>query len=368
MKKALLISCFDWFKARLAPIRDLLICQGYDVSILTSDFNHIKKRTVDERFSECTYIHVHPYKKNLSLDRIISHLYFGKQAAEFIEKEKPDLIYLLLPPNNIAKYCALYKRKNPNIKFIIDIIDLWPESMPIGVLQRTPFAWLWKKWRDKAIKVADHVFTECDLYQDRLAKVLEPSKTTTLHLYKEQTEEERKLVQDIINSKKQDDIIRFAYLGSMNNIVDIEGICKVLKEFISIGKKCEFHAIGDGESRDRFEKSVRETGCDVHFYGKVFDEIEKIKILSPCDYAFNMMKGSISVGLTIKSIDYLSYGLPLINNIKGDTWKLVEKYRIGINVCEKILIDEKIDHKRVVLLFEEFFSKETFVNAFNKYE
>lgn len=363
MKKALLVSCFNWYKARLELVRDLLNSKGYEVTVLTSDFSHIKKKAIEERYSECTYIHVPPYKKNLSLDRIKSHLYFGKQVAKFIENEKPDLIYLLLPPNNTAKYCARYKRKNPETKLIIDIIDLWPESMPLGALKRTPLAWIWKKWRDDAIKVADHVFTECDLYQDKLAGTLNPSKTSTLHLFKKQTEEEKQLVQDIINRKEQDDTVRFAYLGSMNSIIDIDGICKVIKEFISLGKKCELHAIGDGESSERFEKAVREIGCETHFYGKIFDEIEKIKILSPCDYALNMMKGNISVGLTIKSIDYLAYGLPLINNIKGDTWKLVDEKKVGLNVAEEKVVFGSVDHGMVKRVFDDMFTKEMFINS-----
>ena len=48
-------------------------------------------------------------------------------------------------------------------------------------------------------------------------------------------------------------------------------------------------------------------------------------------FGINMMKPGICVGLTMKSIDYFCYGLPLINNIPGDTWKLVEKEQIGIN-------------------------------------
>ena len=36
----------------------------------------------------------------------------------------------------------------------------------------------------------------------------------------------------------------------------------------------------------------------------------------------------------MKSIDYFCYGVPLINNIPGDTWQLVDEYGIGIN-CEK---------------------------------
>jgi hypothetical protein len=36
----------------------------------------------------------------------------------------------------------------------------------------------------------------------------------------------------------------------------------------------------------------------------------------------------------MKSVDYFCYGLPIINNIPGDTWTLVEQYDAGVNVGE----------------------------------
>jgi len=367
MKRAVLISCFDWYKARLKTVRELLIEQGYDVLILEADFDHIKKIPISIRYSECTYIHVPPYKGNISYGRIRSHLSFGKQVADFICELKPELLYCQVPPNNTANECRKYKIRNPETKLIVDIIDLWPESMPLERIKRTPPINVWRNWRDDAIKVADHVFTECDLYKEKLKSVLDPSKTSTLHLYKEQTEEERKLVEEIIRRGKTDDVVRFAYLGSMNNIIDIEGICEVIQRTIEQGKTCELHAIGDGESREKFEGAVKATGCQTHFYGPVFDELEKIRILTPCDYAFNMMKGDIAVGLTIKSIDYLSYDLPLINNIRGDTWSYINSYNIGNNIDDKSFIEIcSINRHNIHSFFLEYLSKAVFVDGVEK--
>lgn len=368
MKKAVLISCFDWYNTRLRPIRELLIQKGYEVAVLEMDFHHINKEPIEVRYRECTYISVPEYKNNISISRLRSHLVFGKKVNQWIQENNPELICCQVPPNNVAKYCMQYKQSHPDTRFILDIIDLWPESMPLGKLKSTLPAKMWRNWRDKAITSADHVFTECDLYQEKLKNVLNPDKTSTLYLYKEQTDKEKEFVKKFIDEREQhvdDHIIRFAYLGSMNNIIDIEGICEVIQQFQNQGYFCELHAVGDGESRDRFEEAVRETGCQTHFYGPAFDEIEKIKILAPCDYAFNMMKGDISVGLTIKSIDYLSYGLPLINNIRGDTWKMVEDLRIGINVDNDAEI-RNVDHNRVVRVFNERFTKEpSFITKIN---
>ena len=363
MKKALMISCFDWYKTRIEPIRHFLIDKGYDVTVLIADYDHIKKRPIEKKYPECTYVSVPQYKKNISFKRLYSHMNFGKSVSKELKKTKPDLIYLQLPPNNIARYCKAYKQKHPDTVLILDIIDLWPESMPLDRIRNLPPAKVWRGWRDNCIDAADHVFTECRLYQEKLN--MDKSRTSTLHLFKNQTEEDKGLVEDIIKKReKRDDLIKFVYLGSMNNIIDIEGICAVIKSFIDKGYKCELHAIGDGESRTQFESAVKQTGCETFFYGVIFDEKEKIRILAPCDFAFNMMQDSITVGLTIKSIDYFSYGIPVINSIPGDTRELIAANGVGINVDAGKSIEYKnIDHEKVLAFFDEKFTKTGFEKA-----
>ena len=78
MKRAVIISCFDWYEKRIKPIEDVLKKKEYDVNIIVFDFSHIEKKYVEKRFNSCTYIHVPKYRKNISLLRIKSHLYFGK--------------------------------------------------------------------------------------------------------------------------------------------------------------------------------------------------------------------------------------------------------------------------------------------------
>ncbi len=365
MPRALVISCFDWYKKRLEPIREKLITYGYEVAVLESDFDHIKKSPVSERYKECTYIHVPKYRSNLSIRRIWSHLVFARKVKKYINDYNPDLIHIQIPPNRTAQYCAEYKETHLETKLFLDIVDLWPESMPLGKLKDIPLLKKWTRWRNDCIKLADHIFTECSLYQNTLG--LDSDKTSTLYLFKEQTKEECALVKKIIAEKTgtstSEKIIKFAYLGSMNNIIDIDGICQIISQFRENGYNCELHAIGTGENRDTFCQFVKETGCKTHFYGQIFDEIEKIKILAPCDFAFNMMKKGISVGLTLKSIDYLSYGLPMINNIDGDTRYLVEKEGVGINTDKIKFPIKEFDHLEIFKMYNMVFSKESFMNA-----
>lgn len=334
MKKAVLISCFNWYDARLKPVRDILAERGYKVSVLIADFDHIKKELVYPRSDECTYLHVPDYRSNLSVARIISHISFAKQCRRFIYEHSPDIIYCQVPPNKAADYCACYKRENPDVRLIVDIIDLWPESMPVGMLGSTPPAKIWMNWRNEAIKAADLVITECGMYQNKLKKHLVGKQYGTLYLFRNQSESERNAVLGHLRSVRDStcrEDISIGYVGSINNIIDIEEIKNIISGLKAGGFRVSMHIIGDGKSRREFLSSMKEAGADVKYYGKVFDETAKAKILGRCDFALNIMKRGLSVALTIKSVDYLSKGVPVINNIKWDTWSLVERKKIGIN-------------------------------------
>jgi glycosyltransferase involved in cell wall biosynthesis len=378
MKKAIFISCFGWYERRIKPIAEILENRDYKVTVLVADFDQLRHSKMTDKNAECTYIEVPAYSKNISVQRIFSHLEFGRKVNKYLNSLKPDLVYLLMPPNNTARYCIKYINKYPDTKYIVDLIDLWPESMPLGKLKKSLPCKVWKSWRNKSVKCADHVFAECDFYRDELKSVIGNSdRASTLHLFKEQNKEEQDFIssnietwqrinREDINNKK----IVLGYVGSINNIIDIDGITSLVQDFIKSGYKVNFHIIGDGESKDNFISSLNNVGAEVIYYGKIFGELEKIKILGPCNFGINMMKSSVAVGLSIKSIDYFSYGLPVINNIKGDTWSLLEQNVIGFNYSNQKSIlnflDNKLVRKDVLKIYSENFTRRVFADEVKK--
>lgn len=368
MKKIVIISCFGWEKRVETVVEELE--RNFEIIILTADFSHSKKIYLSEKKTNHNYIHVYRYKKNISIMRMISHYDFARKTYYELNKIQPDIIYALIPPNSVAKYCMKYKFKHKEVKLIFDVIDMWPESMPIDKFRISFLYKIWTSYRNRALQVADYVFTECELYQFYLKEYL-PTNYSTLHLYKEMSDECIDLVnRNIAISRTQDvrlERISIAYLGSINHIIDIDSIVLIIKG-ISEQYNVDMHIIGKGESQDKFIKELNKLDIKIYYYGAIYDEKEKIKILAMCDYALNIMKSRVNVGLTIKSIDYLSYGLPLINNIKGDTWKLVDEKGIGINydgnISDLLIKISKTSlelHEKVLLVYRECFTKEIFI-------
>lgn len=335
--------------------------QGANVEVITSNFSHYTKKKITQKKDRYIYIPVITYNKNISLKRIFSHIGFARKVKKTIDNNGYDLVWALVPPNFLLK--EINKCKN-NFTFVADIEDLWPESLPINNKYKKNILFnTWKNIRNNNLKRVHYIVTECNLYHNYIpANLL--FKTKTIYL-------SQKKVDLLDNIQMNRSILKLAYVGSINNIIDIELITKVTKKLLKY-IKIEFVIIGDGENRDKLINSLRKIpGVIVKFYGKIFDENKKRAILKNCNFGINLMRPNVVVGLTMKSIDYLRNGLPLINNIKEDTYELVKENNIGINVttdaCDitKTIIDNSYNiqfKNKVIKIYNKNFS----TNAFNQ--
>ena len=127
----------------------------------------------------------------------------------------------------------------------------------------------------------------------------------------------------------------------------------------------KLHVIGEGENKDIFLSELKKV-CDVQYHGAIRDEEKKKEIFDLCHAGINIYKEGLFIGLTVKCIDYFQHGLPIINNIRGDTWKMVEENHAGINIgadnridAEK-LIEMRKENSGIFELFENNFTKEVF--------
>lgn len=323
--KAVLISCSDHYVHRMIYWDRSLQSMGYQTTYVTTDFLHVEKTTYRCPVEGCVQLHVMPYRKNLSVQRILSHRMFAQKVLRYLEEQNPDVVVSLLPPNFLAKYLGQYKKRHPQTKLIFDIFDLWPETFPSSKVKKilAPVFRVWANLRDRNLGTADFVTTECDLFRRRLA--LDPQSSQVIYFSLppyEGVAEADPLPRDRAE---------IAYLGSINNIIDIPRIVAVLGA-LQRRLPTTLHIIGGGERSEEFQASAAAAGIDVRFYGKVFQEEEKHRILAGCHFGLNIMKDSVCIGLTMKSVDYLRHGLPLISNIAADTEELIASQGVGVHV------------------------------------
>jgi len=353
--KVIIATCFESNEERAGFILDACKSRGYKAEVLTSDFSHIRKEKRNSFPEGFEAIATQPYNKNLSLARMISHAKFAKSLFAYIEKKDADLIWLMAPANSLIKEAKTYKRKHPEKKLIIDIIDMWPESLPLNISKDLlPFK-MWKDIRRNNIDCCDFLVTECDLYQDILHKEYS-GKMKTIRWARNSKAIRTKTV-------VSDDNLSLVYIGSINNIIDAERIAKIIS---GIDMPVLLHVVGEGENTNHFLETLKKV-CEVKYHGPIRDEDKKAAIFDQCHAGINIYREGLYIGLTVKCIDYFQHGLPIINNIKGDTWNLVEEYNAGINVSNDLKVDAKKlieirnNNKTVYDLFNDNLTKDTFV-------
>ena len=352
--KVNIVTCYESNEERVTFIMDVCKKRGYDVKAYTSNFSHFRKELRNSVPDGLVAIDTIPYKRNLSLFRLNSHKVFAETVFDKIREDKPDLIWVVAPCLSLIKEANVYKNENPKVKIVIDIIDMWPESLPLGKIKNTlPFK-LWKNIRVNNINCADELVTECDLYHEILSKEYD-GKISTIYWARNAIANKYDL--DLPKNK-----LSLCYIGSINNIINVDLISSLIK---SINSQVDLHIIGDGENKDNMINSLKDI-CNVIYYGKVYDEQEKQEIFKKCHAGINIYKEGLYIGLTVKSMDYFRYGLPIINNIKGDTWKFIEEDKVGINVNEgsvidvQALIDIRDNNQNIIDLYNNNFTKEIF--------
>jgi hypothetical protein len=311
-----------------------ILCKNNEVEIITSSFFHATKKQRNEIINNKTYkvtfIREPGYKKNVCLKRFYSHYIWGKGVEQYIRSRKtPDVVYCAVPSltgaMKMAKYC-----KNKNIKFIIDVLDLWPEAFQmvfnIPIIKELLFL-PFKLMADKIYKGANSVCAVSQTYIDRVKKVNSKSKIyssvflgTNLETFDEYT-----MVSPIL--KHKDGEIWIAYCGTLGKSYDLKCVIDALNKINN--KSVRLIVMGDGPQEKEFKKYARDKKAKVSFLGRV--DYEKVCAqLKECDITVNPIVGKSVASIINKHADYAASGLPVLNTQNSLEYiKLIEEYNMG---------------------------------------
>ncbi|MBU5436822.1 glycosyltransferase family 4 protein [Tissierella sp. MSJ-40] len=347
MKDILIISHFVDFpfekgNDRFCYIAEKLRLYGNQVEIVTSDYIHVSKSYRHKDSVELlklnyktTILHEPSYLKNVSLKRVYSHYVFGKNLESYLlGRDKPDIIYCAVPSLNVAKVAAKYAKKN-NIRFIIDVQDLWPEAFKmvfnVPVLSDALF-YPMKKQADYIYDAADEIIAVSNTYMNRALKVNRKCKEGhSIFLGTELASFDSLMEKNKFIGKPETEIW-LTYVGTLGHSYDLTCVIDALKILEGKGiKNIKFIAIGDGPLKFMFENYAKEKGVYVEFIGRL--EYGKMAgILKSCDIAINPIKAGSAGSIINKVGDYSAAGLPVLNTQECTEYRnLVDEYQIGLN-------------------------------------
>lgn len=336
--KILLVSLFgSSLSGRVGKIAAMTFGGDHCV-IVSSDFNHGKKEYFSELEDKLPIkierLHVPSYRKNLSFKRIYSHLKFAQSLKTYLNglSERPDLIYCAMPSSSAAYIAGRYCKKH-DIPFVIDVIDLWPDSLiPIVPFKKAinlcllPWRWI----THKAYCMADYISGESIRYAEVAHKINfnVPYSHTYIGV---DTESIKKMVSESeVSLEKLDGEIWIGYGGSLGFSYDFDVILNGLKCLNESNVKYKMWFIGDGEKAEYIRNYSSRYNLNVEITGRL-EYKDLLKYLSYCDIAINSFKEGTLVVHSYKFNDYVAAGCYILNNLPGETAEMVEKYNVGRN-------------------------------------
>ena len=146
-------------------------------------------------------------------------------------------------------------------------------------MKKNPIFNIWMEIRNNNLYYADYVITECNLYKKILKATAGDIQAETLYLARED-----KGYNPCLNLPEKE--IALCYLGSINNIIDINAIECIIRDCTK-KQPVIFHIIGEGEKKNLLIKTAKNAGAKVIYHGKVYDRLEKQQIFDSCHYGLN---------------------------------------------------------------------------------
>jgi glycosyltransferase involved in cell wall biosynthesis len=296
----------------------------FDVDVLTSDWDHHRKtRQAPSAWSairDVIALNVPAYSKNVSLRRLLSHVVFGLRAARWVRQRRGEyeLVYVTAPLNLTACVVCLTLS---DARRVLDIVDLWPDSLPFPTWLRilgAPLFAVWRHLRRLACRHADAIVTVSDSFLAECGRFADGRPVTRIRLSHDAAVEDHEPAPE-----GECDI---AFVGNIGHLYDFE----TLLDAIQTAPGVRLQIVGDGDRRGWLVRECTARGLRYEYHGVIYEGETLARLLRRCRVGFNGYRRT-SATISYKAGTYFSAGLPILNSMGGDLAQVVKEEGLGAN-------------------------------------
>ena len=327
---------------RIRYVADLLAKNGYEVDLITSSFHHWSKQQrnlkniSNNELYKIKIFNAPGYKKNIDFRRLYNNHIEAKNLVKILETNEYDLLYVEIPPNNVALAAACYAKKK-NIPIIVDVMDLWPEAMrmviDIPVISDILFYPLYTD-AENTYKIASGIIGTSDEYRMRPFKYQKRNiPSETVYVGNELEEFDNGVRENLSRVKKDQNDFWVTYAGTIGLSYNLDNLIEASKLIKERGfDNIKFKILGGGPLLDTLKNKALHEKCDVDFVG-FMDYKHMAAYLYKSDLLVNSFQRKASQSIVTKIADYLAAGKPIINTLLSPEFcNKVNKDGFGINI------------------------------------
>lgn len=301
----------------------------YIITAYPNRYNDLNIKILDDFNEKVKIIRVKNIKQSNNLvKRSFSYIeYFFKSyfiAKKFVKK--CDVVVATSPQILTGYLGSIISTKVP---FILDVRDLWPESMlDLGITSSKSLIYkILKKIEIKMYKKSTHIVINSPAFKDSIEKYIDKEislVTNGLDDY----------IYDYFSNKSvvynKRDKIKIVYAGNLGIAQDIEILAKIRYD---VSKFFIFYLIGNGTQKGNIENIIKEKNIDNI---KIFNSKERSELLKEYDDAdgfFVHLKNIPMFEKTIPSkiFEYVATKKPVVYGLNGVSKRIMDNLNAGFS-------------------------------------
>ncbi|MGN1401799.1 MAG: glycosyltransferase family 4 protein [Bacillus sp. (in: firmicutes)] len=326
---------------RMKNIYQLLVQEGYDVTVLTNEPSYPNRHIYeDESFWHDVFLNsdknIHRIQAgnkkyaHSMINRLLFYLTFTFKMIWFLlrDKNKYDVVYATSPAIFIG-FVGLIAKIRFRARFILEIRDLWPESLKgVGVFDHRFILGIFYRLEKLLYQKADHIVVNSTGFIGYITERANVDCSDITYLPNAARESE------IPDREEKPKDFKVIYTGNVGLAQDVD----FLKELsVKMNEaKIPLSIVGYGMRRNELIEFVKENQME---YVRFFTPVKRKECLAMnAEHEVGILSLNESdvfdTVLPGKLIDYMISGLPIVAAVSGNAKKIIEDHNVGY-VSEK---------------------------------
>ena len=319
-----------------------LVRRGWRVTIVGSDFHVLERsyarrrgaedrRVIDETVNgvRMRWLWASPYERN-DAKRVANWLSFGRSVVRAGWSDDPPNVVLGSSPHLFAAFAAWRVARRLRVPFVLEIRDLWPESLAVAGRGRGPGYWaLWLLARflyRKATRIVvlargvQHYLQRRGVDASRLVYV--PNGADVAAFTQRNGENRGRM--------------RIVYAGAHGPANGLDGVidaAALLRDDPGVA----FLFVGDGPAKAGLVERARQLGLTNVEFRDAVPKARIPEVLASCDAGLMVLKDLPLFAFGVspnKLFDYWGAGLPVICNVPGEVAGWVRDASGGVQAAD----------------------------------
>ncbi|MEC0706451.1 glycosyltransferase family 4 protein [Bacillus haynesii] len=337
---------------RMKTIFLMLKQKGYHVDVLTTeptypsrdiysqgDFWNEQDIDIDRNRVTRLSVQNKKYSSNF-FSRLFYYLEIMLKMFFCVQKDKNqyDIVLVTSPPIFVA-FVGLAAKYRYNAKLLLDIRDLWPESLKgVGVFNRSYIIWLFEKMESTLYKKADHIIINSEGFIDHFKNKCDGLTKKLIFLPNAARKKET-----MLEKREGGSMFNVVYAGNIGLAQDVTILMQLAKKLSE--HHISLNVIGYGVQKQAFTDFVRRHNLKNVKLINPMGRQDCLNRMSRCDVGIATLNNSrvFETVLPGKIIDYLTCRLPVVASLSGYSKQLIENEKIGF-VTSRQSVDEMVDY------------------------